>query len=79
MQKNLPVSSQPQNRAERRAQARNLVPVATWEQRQPNFKRSTMYKWQHTSRFPGLFIKISGRLFVDEDVFDRIVEQGRQG
>jgi hypothetical protein len=74
-----PVVNPPQNRAERRTQARNLVPVSTWEQRQPNFKRSTLYKWAHLRRFPGLFIKISGRLFVDEDIFDRIAEEGRQG
>lgn len=58
---------------------RTLVPVATWEKLQPNFKRPTLYKWQHTGKFPGLFVKIGGRLFVDEDVFNRIIEQGRQG
>lgn len=58
---------------------KNLVPVATWEQRQPHFKRPTLYKWQHLQKFPGLFVKIAGRLFVDEDVFNRIIEQGRQG
>lgn len=57
---------------------RNLVPVATWEQRQPNFKRPTLYKWQHIGKFPGLFVKIGGCLFVDEDVFNQIIEQGRQ-
>lgn len=58
---------------------KNLVPVATWEQRQPHFKRPTLYKWMHLQKFPGLFVKIGGRLFVDEDVFNRIIEQGRQG
>lgn len=57
---------------------KNLVPVASWEQRQPHFKRPTLYKWMHTQKFPGLFVKFSGRLFVDLDVFDKIIEQGRQ-
>jgi len=82
-EKLVPVSSQDQrqqqNREARRAQQfGRLVPVASWEQRQPNFKRPTLYKWAHLNKFPGLFVKISGRLFVDEDVFNRIIEQGRQ-
>lgn len=58
---------------------KHLVPVAQWEKRQPNFKRPTLYKWKHLEKFPGLFVKVSGRLFVDEEVFNRIVEKGRQG
>lgn len=83
-EKIIPMSSQeqqqPKNRAERRAQQfGRLVPVATWEKLQPHFKRPTLYKWAHLQKFPGLFVKIGGRLFVDEDVFNRIIEQGRQG
>ena len=32
-------------------------------------------KWQHNSKFPGLFVKAGGRLFVDQDVFDGIIEK----
>jgi hypothetical protein len=40
-------------------------------------KRSTLYKWHHLKKFPGLFVKLGGALFVDLDVFDEIIEAGR--
>jgi hypothetical protein len=41
--------------------------------------KSTLYKWRHINRFPGLFVKLSGALFVDLDALNRVIESGRLG
>jgi hypothetical protein len=41
--------------------------------------KSTLYKWRHINKFPGLFVKLSGALFVDRDAFNTIIEKGRLG
>ena len=41
------------------------------------FERSTLYKWRHTNKFPGLFVKCAGALFVDVDRLNKILEAGR--
>ncbi|MGA8141171.1 MAG: hypothetical protein WB948_10830 [Desulfobaccales bacterium] len=42
-------------------------------------KRSTLYKWNHLRKFPQLFLKVGGMLFVDLDVLDGVIEAGRLG
>jgi hypothetical protein len=46
---------------------------------QPNFpfRASTLYKWKHTAKFPQLFAKVGGALFIDLDELERIAERGR--
>jgi hypothetical protein len=39
--------------------------------------KSTMYKWAHLNKFPGLFTKIGGALLLDLDKLDEIIENGR--
>ena len=39
--------------------------------------RSTMYKWRHIGKYPELFVKLGGAVFVDLDYLEKIVEQGR--
>jgi hypothetical protein len=39
--------------------------------------KSTLYKWKHMGKFPRLFVKFSGMLFVDLDELDEIMEAGR--
>ena len=41
--------------------------------------RSTLYKWKHLGKFPQLFRKIGGMLFVDLDALDRVIEESRVG
>ena len=41
--------------------------------------KSTLYKWRHVNKFPGLFVKLSGALFVDLDALNTIIEKGRLG
>lgn len=41
------------------------------------FAKATMFKWHHLGKFPELFVKISGALFIDLDELDRIVEAGK--
>jgi hypothetical protein len=45
----------------------------------PNFpiRSATAYKWHHVKRFPGLFIKLGGAIFIDVDKLDELLEQGR--
>lgn len=39
--------------------------------------KSTFYKWKHLGKFPQLFVKLGGALFVDLNVLDEIIEAGR--
>jgi hypothetical protein len=41
------------------------------------FARSTLYKFHHLNKYPKLFIKVGGGLFIDLDELDHIIEQGR--
>jgi hypothetical protein len=43
----------------------------------PHVAKSTLYKWKHLRRFPRLFVKFSGMLFVDLDELGQIMEAGR--
>jgi hypothetical protein len=52
-----------------------LVRLSQWNN--PMLSRSTMYKWKHTRKFPNLFIKIGGAVFVDMAKFAEIAEAGR--
>jgi len=40
-------------------------------------RKSTLYKWKHLGKFPRLFVKLGGALFVDLNVLDEIIEAGR--
>jgi hypothetical protein len=41
------------------------------------FKKSTLYKWKCLKKFPGLFVKFAGVLFIDLDVLGELIEAGR--
>lgn len=53
----------------------NLVRLSQWNN--PLFSRSTLYKWRHTRKFPGLFTKIGGAVFIDTAKLAEIAELGR--
>jgi hypothetical protein len=36
-----------------------------------------LYKWKHTRKFPKLFVKLGGALFVDVNALQEIIEAGR--
>lgn len=42
------------------------------------WKVSTIYKINHMNRYPGLFVKLGGGLYLDLDVLDRIIEENRK-
>lgn len=42
------------------------------------FASSTLYKWAHIHKYPDLFVKIGGALFVDLVKLREMIEQGRQ-
>jgi hypothetical protein len=39
---------------------------------------STLYKWNHLKKYPIIFRKLGGFLFVDLDEMERIIEQSRE-
>jgi hypothetical protein len=41
------------------------------------FKPQTFYKWFHLGKFPELFVKFSGALFVDLDRLSELIEKSR--
>jgi hypothetical protein len=53
----------------------NLVRVA--EGSSLPLKRSTLYKWKHLGKYPRLFVKLGGALFVDLNVLEEVIESGR--
>lgn len=53
----------------------DLVRLSQWND--PMFCRSTLYKWRHTGKFPGLFVKIGGAVFLDRAKLAEIAEAGR--
>jgi hypothetical protein len=40
-------------------------------------KASTLYKWRHVKKYPKLFVKLGGAVFVDMRRLAEIVEAGR--
>ncbi len=53
----------------------NLVRLSQWND--PMFCRSTLYKWRHLRKYPGLFVKIGGSVFIDKAKLAEIAEAGR--
>lgn len=41
------------------------------------FKKQTFYKWWHLKKYPQIFIKLSGGLFIDIDALKRVMEEAR--
>jgi hypothetical protein len=60
---------------------KNLVRVSKADslpaEERPPVKNTTLYKWHHLKKFPQLFIKVSGILFVDLDALDELIESKR--
>jgi hypothetical protein len=52
------------------SEIRNLPEPFPW-------KPSTCYKLKHLKRYPGLFLKLGGALFVDLNVLRDLLEEGR--
>jgi hypothetical protein len=40
-------------------------------------KRQTFYKWNHLKKYPEIFVKLSGALFVDLDRLEQLIENSR--
>jgi len=41
------------------------------------FARSTLYKWRTLKKYPALFTKIGGAVFVDLAELEKLIESGR--
>ena len=40
--------------------------------------KGTFYKWHHLKKYPQIFVKLGGALFIDLDALQKLVETGRQ-
>jgi hypothetical protein len=40
-------------------------------------KISTLYKWRHMNKYPELFVKLGGAVFVDLNYLEKIIEMSR--
>jgi hypothetical protein len=41
------------------------------------YEPQTFYKWFHLGKYPEIFVKFGGGLFVDLDALDRVLEKAR--
>ncbi len=41
------------------------------------FKPQTFYKWFHLGKYPEIFVKLSGALFVDLDKLEKLIDASR--
>jgi hypothetical protein len=41
------------------------------------FKPQTFYKWFHLGKYPEIFVKFGGGLFVDLEALERVMEKAR--
>ncbi len=58
-----------------------LIPLKDQQQLKANgihFKKSTLYFWHHKRKYPELFVKIGGRVFVDSDEFFKLAEKTKE-
>lgn len=53
---------------------KNLVRVSQADSMPLPFKKSTAYKWHHLQKFPQLFVKLSGFLFIDLDELEKLFD-----
>jgi hypothetical protein len=40
-------------------------------------QKSTLYKWKHLGKYPQIFVKLGGALFVDLVALENLIEAGR--
>jgi hypothetical protein len=40
-------------------------------------QKSTLYKWKHLGKYPQIFVKLGGALFVDLVALEKLIEAGR--
>lgn len=55
----------------------NLVRISKLKADSTPFARATYYKWRHLGKFPEIFIKVGGGLFLDLDALQHVMESGR--
>lgn len=41
------------------------------------YEPQTFYKWFHLGKYPEIFVKFGGGLFVDLDALEQVMEKGR--
>jgi hypothetical protein len=56
---------------------KNLVRVSKSKEAGLPFATQTYFKWKHLGKYPELFIKFGGALFIDLDAHGKLMEAGR--
>jgi hypothetical protein len=60
----------------RRITMQDLVRVCKAREKDLPFAPATLYKWNHLGKFPSIFRKIGGFLFVDLRALEALIESG---
>jgi hypothetical protein len=56
---------------------KNWIQVARLNDVSAPIRTATAYKWHHLGRFPELFHRVGGKLFLDIDEFYRMAKDGK--
>lgn len=56
---------------------KHLVRLSKVSDETSPLSRSTLYKYHTTGKYPRLFVKIGGALFLDQRELEKVVEAGR--
>jgi len=56
---------------------KNLVRLSKVDDVTSPLSRSTLYKYRHMGKYPRLFVKIGGAVFLDQRELEKVVEAGR--
>jgi len=56
---------------------KHLIRLSKITDEQFPLSRSTLYKYRHTGKYPRLFCKIGGAVFIDTREAEKIFEAGR--
>jgi len=56
---------------------KNYIRVSKANEAKLPIRASTLYKWSHLRRYPEIFRKLGGFLFVDTNALHKLIEEGK--
>jgi len=56
----------------------NLIEVRKIKPGDSPFAKNSIYKFHSTGRYPGIILKVAGKLFFDIEAWERLVEETRK-
>jgi hypothetical protein len=55
----------------------NLIRLSHIKNGQLPVAKATLYKWRHLRKYPDLFVRLGGAVFLDTEFLERLIEAGR--